>query len=267
MFFKWSIGVNSNSELTYLMVAAITGLVVSLIIETVKYLFEQKKDTEHDRKEREREFEKSKINGKLREDARVKKQIKDIHKFLAEDALDLNRLRPISRILVSSAFQLVHIDNIPRSAKEVYFSQSITRPISQVKQHKTIIDENLKNRNPPTLVIPVERRYYKKIDIGTDYVKMWKTREEIYFLGTITTIGRLPDNTIVLNDPATSRNHAVIRYEDVGFVLYDFSITNPTKVNDHPISDYAILHDGNVIEIGPYLLEFQQMNSTDYENH
>ena len=70
------------------------------------------------------------------------------------------------------------------------------------------------------------------------------------------TIGRLPDNDVVVSDPGASREHARIRFDGERFVLSDLGSTNGTLVNDDPTPERA-LEDGDRITIGSTVLEFR----------
>ncbi len=65
----------------------------------------------------------------------------------------------------------------------------------------------------------------------------------------ITSIGRHPDNDIILKDHSVSGHHAKIRFEGDAYFLYDFASTNGTRVNGRRIYRTRIV-DGDVIEFG-----------------
>jgi Protein of unknown function (DUF3662)/FHA domain len=71
-----------------------------------------------------------------------------------------------------------------------------------------------------------------------------------------TTIGRLPECDIVVDDVGASRQHAEVRRTDDGFVLADLGSTNGTLVNGTPIREH-LLEDGDRITIGETILEFR----------
>jgi hypothetical protein len=87
----------------------------------------------------------------------------------------------------------------------------------------------------------------------------------------VTSIGRAPDNDIVIPDQACSARHARIRPEkdDAGtesFVIYDLGSSNHLYVGDkaHYRDDASqayrhILHDGDYILIGETTLVFKQV--------
>lgn len=67
------------------------------------------------------------------------------------------------------------------------------------------------------------------------------------------TIGRAPDNHLVLGDGGASRHHALIRARNRVLVLADLGSTNGTRVNGLRVTETA-LGDGDRIEIGSTLL-------------
>jgi SARP family transcriptional regulator, regulator of embCAB operon len=66
----------------------------------------------------------------------------------------------------------------------------------------------------------------------------------------IITIGRHPECTITLSDPAVSRRHAEVRPVMGGSLIVDLSSANGTKVSGAYVAQ-ALLADNDVIEIGP----------------
>jgi hypothetical protein len=74
---------------------------------------------------------------------------------------------------------------------------------------------------------------------------------------SVTTIGRLPESDVVLEDSGASRQHARIRASDGSYVLADLGSTNGTFVNDEPVRERT-LDDGDRITIGETVLEFRR---------
>src|SRR5215510_12493880 len=68
------------------------------------------------------------------------------------------------------------------------------------------------------------------------------------------TIGRLISNDLVLNHRAVSRTHAGIKEISGEFWLFNFSESNGTSLNGQLVNKTP-LADGDVIQIGPYLLQ------------
>jgi pSer/pThr/pTyr-binding forkhead associated (FHA) protein len=75
------------------------------------------------------------------------------------------------------------------------------------------------------------------------------------------TIGRKPDNTIVIEDPAISGHHARIVKVQAVFFLEDLKSTNGTTINGKPITRHQ-LRDADVITIGQHRLVFQEDTAT-----
>jgi len=69
------------------------------------------------------------------------------------------------------------------------------------------------------------------------------------------TIGRAPDNDVVVGDPATSGHHGRIEVRTGSFWISDLGSTNGTQVNGEPVIEKQ-LTDGDVIAIGQNTLRF-----------
>jgi len=91
------------------------------------------------------------------------------------------------------------------------------------------------------------------VQLGNDVVQTEDLREPIV------TVGRLPENTIVLAGPQVSGRHAQIRSDAQGVVLVDLGSSTGTFVDGvrlqpqqpHPLAD------GSQIQIGLYLLTYR----------
>lgn len=79
----------------------------------------------------------------------------------------------------------------------------------------------------------------------------------------LTTLGRWPDNDIVLPDRLVSRHHALVRRVGSQFQLVDCQSTNGTFVNGVRIERDYTLQDGDRIQIAPHFqLRFIDSAST-----
>jgi hypothetical protein len=76
-------------------------------------------------------------------------------------------------------------------------------------------------------------------------------------LEPLTTIGRGPTNTIVIEDSYASTFHAQIVLTRGQWCLTDQESRNGTAINDVPVSEEVVLSPGDVIEIGRVKLVFQ----------
>lgn len=74
---------------------------------------------------------------------------------------------------------------------------------------------------------------------------------------TATTIGRLPDNDLVLDDAKVSRHHAVIIDTGTSFVITDLRSANGVVVRGERIRGTATLGDGDSIGICQHEFTFQ----------
>jgi len=68
-------------------------------------------------------------------------------------------------------------------------------------------------------------------------------------------IGRMPDNTIVIDNPAVSGRHARVFREGNHYVVEDLKSTNGTFVNEKPIARHTLL-DGDVVLVAKHSLVF-----------
>jgi pSer/pThr/pTyr-binding forkhead associated (FHA) protein len=65
----------------------------------------------------------------------------------------------------------------------------------------------------------------------------------------LTTLGRSPDNHVVVTDPSASRRHAVIQREGNEYWIEDVGAQHGTWVNDDRVIERVALVDGDVIYI------------------
>lgn len=72
-----------------------------------------------------------------------------------------------------------------------------------------------------------------------------------------TTIGRLPDCTITIDDSNVSRNHAEVRPGTAAYILVDLGSTNGTMVNGSRITVDHRLADGDIISFGSTHVRFE----------
>lgn len=73
------------------------------------------------------------------------------------------------------------------------------------------------------------------------------------------TIGRRPDNTIVLSDSLVSRQHARIEWQPQGPVIVDLGSTHGTYVNERRVSGPRLLQPGHVVRVGSTILEVEHV--------
>ena len=68
-------------------------------------------------------------------------------------------------------------------------------------------------------------------------------------------IGRSRNNTVVLNHPHVSRNHANVELKGREVIVRDLDSSNGTFVNGMRVKE-APLHDDDVVTIGPFEIRF-----------
>ena len=93
----------------------------------------------------------------------------------------------------------------------------------------------------PKLILKFDARELSECAVGTHPV----------------TIGRLPDNNMVIDNPAVSGRHARVYREGNHYVLEDLKSTNGTFVNDKPIARHTLL-EGDIVLVGKHTLVFTQ---------
>jgi pSer/pThr/pTyr-binding forkhead associated (FHA) protein len=91
----------------------------------------------------------------------------------------------------------------------------------------------------PRLILKFDARELQEFAVGTRPVS----------------IGRLPDNTIVIDNPAISGRHARVFREGNHFVVEDLKSTNGTFVNEKPIARHTLV-EGDVVMVGKHSLVF-----------
>jgi pSer/pThr/pTyr-binding forkhead associated (FHA) protein len=78
-----------------------------------------------------------------------------------------------------------------------------------------------------------------------------------YALDSVVTIGRLPDNMLVIDNPAVSGHHARILLEGDRYVVEDLRSKNGTFVNEQDVVR-ATLQNGDVLLVGKHKLVFDE---------
>ncbi|HKZ53274.1 MAG TPA: FHA domain-containing protein [Candidatus Acidoferrales bacterium] len=91
----------------------------------------------------------------------------------------------------------------------------------------------------PKLILKFEDRILREILVGQSPV----------------TIGRLPNNTVAIDNPAVSGQHARVVVEGGQYILEDLNSRNGTFVNNQPINRH-VLREGDVVGIGKHTLVF-----------
>jgi len=91
--------------------------------------------------------------------------------------------------------------------------------------------------------------------------------EEIPLTHELIIVGRAAECDVVLADQRVSRRHAEVRRQEEGFILRDLGSTNGTWLNGRRLNAPALLHDGDVIEIGSARFTFRDPDATLETSH
>ena len=93
---------------------------------------------------------------------------------------------------------------------------------------------------------------------GVEIQRIFLTRER-------TTLGRKPDNHIVLSDPAVSGNHCIFELTGLtDVVVIDSGSTNGTYINNEMVKMH-LLQDGDVISIAKFKIAYHSTNELTQE--
>jgi len=72
----------------------------------------------------------------------------------------------------------------------------------------------------------------------------------VFALDAVTTIGRDVNNTVVIEDPFASGDHAALTFRGRAWYVEDLGSTNGTYVNGSPVEGVAPLGFGDEIQVG-----------------
>lgn len=98
----------------------------------------------------------------------------------------------------------------------------------------------------PKLILKFDDRELKECGIGVHGV----------------TIGRLPDNMLVIDNPAVSGRHARVYKEGERYIAEDLKSTNGTFVDNKPVIRHT-LRDGDVMIVGKHTVVFSMVGGED----
>lgn len=85
---------------------------------------------------------------------------------------------------------------------------------------------------------------------------------------SIVTIGRAPDNELVIHDPKVSAHHAHIRPYQQSYGIVDLGSTNGTFVNEVRLTKAVpyLLHSGDICRLGDFTFTYEEYPSTWRDN-
>ena len=121
------------------------------------------------------------------------------------------------------------------------------RPL--VSDFPTTIDEQRKNASIPKSAVSTQ---FPELEVtsGNDFGSHFQ------LLSPETSIGRGLDNQIILTDLSVSRKHLLIQKVENSFVVIDKQSGNGTLLNGREIPGQTTLKNGDVLEIGNTLMQF-----------
>lgn len=76
-------------------------------------------------------------------------------------------------------------------------------------------------------------------------------------LRPVTSIGRLPSNTVVIEEAYVSAEHALLSYRDAQWWLEDLGSRNGTLLNGLSVTEPMMAHDSDIIAIGATRLRLE----------
>ena len=79
-----------------------------------------------------------------------------------------------------------------------------------------------------------------------------------FAIDAITTLGRDVNNTIVVDDPFASTDHAVLTYRGRGWYVEDLASTNGTYVNGHRIEGVGPIGYGDELQVGQVRMRLER---------
>lgn len=89
--------------------------------------------------------------------------------------------------------------------------------------------------------------------------------KEVILRMEVTTIGRKPDNDIVINNQAVSGHHAQLIQNSNGLVIEDLQSLNGTYLNGQKVSK-SELYDGDIVSLGVHTLDIFSDKKRDADN-
>jgi pSer/pThr/pTyr-binding forkhead associated (FHA) protein len=87
--------------------------------------------------------------------------------------------------------------------------------------------------------------------------------DTIFELSPVTTIGRNPRNSIVLDDGYVSGEHALLVWREGQLWLEDLDSRNGTFLNDLPLNDPVVISPGDILTIGNIQLKLEDWNESE----
>ncbi len=145
----------------------------------------------------------------------------------------------------------------PRSVPEIVFVADDTLAPGLV-----VITAAEPDRRDPTGILP--RISLPSTRFPEEALLLTEAGNTIDLNEPVTTIGRAPECSIVLDDPYASRIHAQIRLRNGRFVVLDAGSQSGTFVNGTRILEH-LLHNGDVLQVGRTRLIYQDQDEPEQD--
>lgn len=121
--------------------------------------------------------------------------------------------------------------------------------------HITVLQESAHTHDGTAIYADIKMDSPLEAIKATDAFLILQGREHIPLDRPVIRIGRRMDNDIILDMPSISRRHALIRWRQRYFVLYDVSSHGRTIVNGSRVREH-ILRPGDVIALSDVLMVY-----------
>lgn len=147
------------------------------------------------------------------------------------------------------------------------------RRFGRVEVFATALERAAQSDSSPSLSAPASSNGAQRPTITTEVSSMEAALNGPLgrtVLGpTKVTIGRAPDNTIVLSDPRASSHHAEVRPEGAYFSVVDLGSTNGTFVNEQQVFSNAprLLQPGDALRVGDTKFTFEMTNAPQQSSY
>jgi hypothetical protein len=166
--------------------------------------------------------------------------------------------------MVDPRLQSVHLESMPRREKFRQMRSRVERAIGD----RTLVGELVIGQSAKT---PPNERSSVSTPIppqATTHCWLLHDGRQLPLHVGLNSIGRLPDNDIILEDDCVSRRHcAIVVHSNLSVELYDIASKNGTKINSQKLKGPTKLTDGDEINICGCRMIFVLKSGSPTVNH
>src|SRR5258708_32930071 len=115
------------------------------------------------------------------------------------------------------------------------------------------------DRQPTVVSKHIEKAVFRRPAMAKLYLRFEQNGQvlkEVPLSQAATTIGRLPDNSVQIDNLAVSGHHAKIGWENDHYFVEDLGSLNGTYVNNERVGKATLKH-GDLLKIGTHVGEFK----------